>query len=482
MTTPLIEMPLLVETPEGVIAPEMTVVDVPQPSPDAVARFQAAMEAPLAENARVSRAFADLLPLTQRPVVIESQPAPVVSEKPVAVESGTVQPPPHQPLDEAVVATPVRPVDEKPADDVVVGRTTRDVVEQPVPMGTKEPLNVERVARALPPSLARISVISEGLVVREIVPVTQPQSVAAGEQVVTSQTVVVGEEKPVYRTTVPSPMASEMPVDQTTSFIPSVPVQSVRTESVSAVAPQPIVEVRSQPASPVVDTASPVVGAASLVVGATSSVVDAVSVVPVADESPSPVRETSVVGKESVEESTVRSTTPMTRDVTTDKSVPAEREGTEPDAERLVAAGVRPDVVEAAPLREVAPMQGTEAVAPIAALSAKGPVVRTDVLVEAATAVADALLVSPSLMRGEGEILVQLKPDVLEGSQIRISVQGKTLDVAFQTPTDQMMQLLTTRLPELQQHLVAALPAFTFSVKVAQGVEIGRVGGRKVSA
>lgn len=448
MTTPLIEMPLLVETPEGVIAPEMTVADVPQPSPDAVARFQAAMEAPLAENARVSRAFADLLPLTQRPVVIESQPAPVVSEKPVAVESGAVQPPLQHPQVEAVVATSVQPVDEKPAEGVVGGRTTRDVVEQPVPMGTKEPLNVERVARALPPSLARISVISEGVVVREIVPEVQSQPVV--------------QEKPEPRLPVSSPVTVQTPADQSMSSIPLASVEAVRAEGT------PIVGVQSPPAMPAENVASPVE--------------NAVSVAPVTPESPSPVREMPVVGNERVEEPSVRSTTSTTRDLVTDKLQPVESEESESDAERLVAAGVRPDVVETRTPRDVVPMQEPEAVAPIAALSAKGPVVRTDVLVEAATAVADALLVSPSLMRGEGEILVQLKPDVLEGSQIRISVQGKTLDVAFQTPTEQMMQLLTTRLPELQQHLVAALPAFTFTVKVAQGVGIGRVGGRKVSA
>ncbi len=141
-----------------------------------------------------------------------------------------------------------------------------------------------------------------------------------------------------------------------------------------------------------------------------------------------------------------------------------------PDTERVVAAGL-PAVPVVAPLEMSAPIPtAVDGVAPVAALSGRDvPVQRMDVLVEAATAVADTLLVSPSLLRGEGEVLVQLKPDVLEGSQIRIVVSGKVLDVSFQTPTPDLAQMLVARLPELQQHLAAAVPAYSFNVKVVAG-------------
>ncbi len=154
--------------------------------------------------------------------------------------------------------------------------------------------------------------------------------------------------------------------------------------------------------------------------------------------------------------------------------LPQDREEV-PDAERLVAAGVAPPVAGVAPVE--APVQTVAEVAPVAAQSARVVPQLMDVFVEAATAVADTLMVSPGLLRGEGAILVQLKPDVLEGSQIRIAVTGQVLDVAFQPATPVLAELLSTHLPELQQQLAVSLPTYHFNVKVAGAV---RGAGRKV--
>ena len=433
--TPSIDISLTIESPTVGTEPVQVAADTvrasfqPQPSPEAVTRFQAAMAEPLSENARMGRQLADAVSLTQTSfgtarAILPSE-APVVrpsAAEPLAVVAETTLPsveganksavPVIQVAEQAVETQPkindaVKSVAELPRTVVgtpsaVVCKPMQEVpsaaVELQVPTATVPEVREKTVVDvSLPPTIARISVVVSGEIVRDVVAVDQPLE--------TPQGVEVGRVQDA-----------------------GVRGAAIR-EALASVAENP----STKPGS-----------------------VETVEV---------PVRTgtTSRTGTtvESVQVDAARTTADL------------------PDAERLVAAGVSPMVVGVQGEPEIVPVRETEAVAPIAALSAKDRVVRTDVLVEAAMAVADTLLVTPGLMRGEGEILVQLKPDVLEGSQIRISVQGKTLDVAFQTPTEQLTQMLTTRLPELQQHLVAALPAFSFKVNVAWSAGLGRGIGRK---
>ncbi len=380
MTTPSIEIPQTVET-SGIAAasvrPETesarTSVDfVSQPSPVAVARFQAAMAEPLSENARAGRLLADAVALTQ-----------------TSFATDQVIPQSESPADEPIEEQP-RTAVESPS--VAAGKPAREVPVAGVPEVCEKPV----ADVSLPPSVARISVVVSGEVVREVV---------ATDQVLETPVVAEGER-------VQDAGARGAAIQE-------------RSESV-AENPSTMAEVQVRTGT------------------------------------------TGTTSRTSTTEELVR--------------VEAERKTVDsPDAERLVAAGMNPTAAGVQAMPDGTSVKNVEAVAPIAALSVKDRVVRTDVLVEAATAVADTLLVSPGLMRGEGEILVQLKPDVLEGSQIRISVQGKTLDVAFQTPTEQLTQMLTTRLPELQQHLVAALPAFSFKVSAGLKTGLARGAGRKES-
>ena len=102
-----------------------------------------------------------------------------------------------------------------------------------------------------------------------------------------------------------------------------------------------------------------------------------------------------------------------------------------------------------------------------------------DIVFEAVSAVADALLVTPSLMRGEGEITVQLKPDVLDGSQVHIQVQGSEMKIEFRPVTETVARLLTETHPQLAQHLTARIPAFEFAVTVLPANVTGRQFARR---
>ena len=142
--------------------------------------------------------------------------------------------------------------------------------------------------------------------------------------------------------------------------------------------------------------------------------------------------------------------------------------GATEDAEALVAAGVAPPVVPP-PVASVASEEpSTPALAPVDVVrtQASQPLPPTQVLVEAAQAVADTLLVSPGLLRGQGEVVVRLRPDVLEGTEVRIAVTGRQLEVVFQPTTVDMAVLLTNCRTQIATHLAAKIAMFNVSVDV----------------
>ena len=153
---------------------------------------------------------------------------------------------------------------------------------------------------------------------------------------------------------------------------------------------------------------------------------------------------------------------------------PVRNRGETESAEALVAAGVAPKIapqpgIAIAPESPTAPsITPAEVVRAQAAVSAVAPVAPTSsaVLVEAAQAVADTLLVSPGLLRGQGEIVVQLRPDVLEGTEVRIAVTGRQLDVQFRPTTVDMSVLLENGRTQIASHLSAKIATFNVTVDV----------------
>ncbi|MDO5318308.1 MAG: flagellar hook-length control protein FliK [bacterium] len=138
-------------------------------------------------------------------------------------------------------------------------------------------------------------------------------------------------------------------------------------------------------------------------------------------------------------------------------------------SDAVVAAGVHPAVegsVVVAPLEHGDKSNGVTAVDSVKAAFAPVEVLPTETFFEVANAVADTLLVSPGLLRGEGEVRVQLRPDVLEGSEIRIAVTGRQLAVDFIPQTQDVAVLIEQNRPQLEQHLAARIQTFTLSVGV----------------
>lgn len=92
--------------------------------------------------------------------------------------------------------------------------------------------------------------------------------------------------------------------------------------------------------------------------------------------------------------------------------------------------------------------------------------VRTQVLADAVEAVCDAILVSPGILRGQGEMMVRLKPEVLSGTEIHIEAKGSTLTVAFNPATADVAEILSRNLAQFEQHLAGRIRNYQIAAKI----------------
>jgi flagellar hook-length control protein FliK len=117
-----------------------------------------------------------------------------------------------------------------------------------------------------------------------------------------------------------------------------------------------------------------------------------------------------------------------------------------------------------------------QAVQEVAAVSAA--TARTETLVETVNQIVEAvvgqLVVTPSLVQGEGAARMTLKPTVLDGSDITLSAKGGTLTVAVAPATPSAEQAVTAALPRLEIALAEHAPAFRH-VEVALAAKRGKI-------
>ena len=517
MTTPSIEFPLTdvsiagvpSSVPAGVLPP--VTADVPShpyaPDPDEAARpavdsFRAALARPFAENAVLQRALEDVVrrvaqsPLVARqdvaPAVVEPVSVPVPSADVPSVEAGG--PPVVQPVqgevrlvtrqDDVVSAVvvpspvPVPPVvapASVPVPPAVVPAS--DSVPSPVvqvlPDSVPSPVVPAVAVEAGAPSAAQPVHDDVPLMTRRDVvsAVAAPSSVSvapAGVPPVRTDGLsaaqpVPGEIPPATRQDAVPAVVSQVPDSVPPAVVPAIP------ESVPPPVAPAVPDAVPPPVVPTVPDAGP-----SPTVRAVADVVPSPVVPTVPDAVPPPVVPAPVSVPSSVippEETGVSLTAPRppVRVAAAGEIVAEETVADETElADAVVSAGVRvadPAVYAAVP-------QAVEAAVPVTAVDtvtaafAPAAVPAQETFLAAANAVADVLLVSPGLLRGEGEIRVQLRPDVLEGTEVRISVAGRQLDIAFVPRTPDVAVLIEQNRPQLEQHLAARFLTFRLSVGV----------------
>ena len=113
----------------------------------------------------------------------------------------------------------------------------------------------------------------------------------------------------------------------------------------------------------------------------------------------------------------------------------------------------------------------------VAALASSAPTAasaRTAAAVETADAIARAIaaevVATPALARGEGQVVIRLKPDVLSGSEITLSAKGGTLSVEIAPATPEAAARMQAALPGLETALAGHVSEFhSFSVSLKKG-------------
>ena len=136
-----------------------------------------------------------------------------------------------------------------------------------------------------------------------------------------------------------------------------------------------------------------------------------------------------------------------------------------PEADDPEPLQVAPVVIPQETLRaQAAPVTTTGAVSlEIDPASASA---RTQELVDAAVAVADTILVTPSLVHGEGEVTIRLKPTVLDGSEIRLEARGEAITVVLTPATTEVQRLAEQSQARITAELSERIPSFQIAVVV----------------
>lgn len=117
------------------------------------------------------------------------------------------------------------------------------------------------------------------------------------------------------------------------------------------------------------------------------------------------------------------------------------------------------------------PVQGDN-ISPIASTTPSVETMLSSRIVESlrssAIAVAEAIQVSPTLAStGEGEIRIELKNEILDGSKIRFEVDKGTLSVTIYPATQEVSHILANNLEAFQNHLEARVSVWRINVGVS---------------
>ena len=178
---------------------------------------------------------------------------------------------------------------------------------------------------------------------------------------------------------------------------------------------------------------------------------------------PAPTSATPVPQAPAPEPAPALATSPTSADPVPTAPVPGSVPPSAPDAEDIAAA------IQAAPL-PASPQVDSSLVTRHSSLAeavSPASIVRA-AFEPAVEAVAEAIQISPDIAtKGEGEIRIQLKPAVLDGSTVQISVDGNDMSIVFTPATPDAAALLQAHTPELATLLAERVPAWRTSVAVA---------------
>ena len=92
--------------------------------------------------------------------------------------------------------------------------------------------------------------------------------------------------------------------------------------------------------------------------------------------------------------------------------------------------------------------------------------VRSAFLATAVEEVCEAIQVAPGVQPGQGEVRIQLKADVLSGTEVFLEAKGTTITVAFNPATADVAEILSRNITQFQQHLAGRIHNYQIAARV----------------
>ena len=380
----------------------------------------------------------------EKPVTIDE---PVVAvDKPVVVEK-------HVAVDEPVVAVDKPTTVDKPATvdkSTVVEKSV--AVDEPAVVVDK-PVAVNEAVVAVDKPVA----VNEAVVAvnKPVVAVDTQKSVAVDEPAVAVEKPAVVEnlstvdklssdEKPVVIdepvVAVDKPSVVETPVAVDKSVVVETSVAVDKTASVDK--PVAVNKTASvdKPVVAVADRPSPAV-----TVKAEGEAADMPAVVDAG-------RTTTVVADRSAP---VPSARPAVAAADKSAFVPSQKSGIADESDV---------VLQSAPIHVQPPENISAPVSTLEVDSVSAATARTEAVVDTVNKIVEAVVgqieITPSLIKGEGEVRMTLKPTVLDGSEIRLTAKDGELTVAVTPSTPEAAQAMSAAMPRLETALAEHVPAF----------------------
>ena len=94
--------------------------------------------------------------------------------------------------------------------------------------------------------------------------------------------------------------------------------------------------------------------------------------------------------------------------------------------------------------------------------------VRSAFLAAAVEEVCEAIQVAPGVQPGQGEVRIQLKADVLSGTEVFLEAKGTTITVAFNPATADVAEILSRNIAQFQQHLAGRIHNYQIAARVKE--------------
>ena len=471
--------------PPSSFTPQRETTHVVTDAPPAATQVVGAVATPVAQATPVfdrpaMPATPVAVPVVEVPVTPVAVPvATPVFDEPVRPVAASVAVPVADVSVTPVAVPLVAPIAEEPVITPIAAETPRNavepqnvVVETVVRHETKadggevETIETSRVSRPVPQSSFTPQRETTHVVIEASPAATQ---VAGAVATPAAQVTPVVDKPAIQAALVAAPVVSEQPVAPVAipvaAPVVEVPVRPLAASVAAPVVDVPVTPVAAPIVAPVVDVpVTPVAASVAVPVAEEPLAMPITAEIPRKAAEPQSVVVETVVRHETIAEGGEVETMAAPR-----VQRPVPQTSYTPSREATHVAAKTPDeqepVLQAAPV-VAAPPEYLAASAPLRedGISVAAATARTEAIVETVNKMVEAVVgqisVTPSLVKGEGEVHMTLKPTVLDGSDITLTAKDGTLTVAITPATPEAAQSAAAALPRLEAALAEHVAAF----------------------